>query len=162
MVRKNTGFKFEFHLTILSTNVATTTQQTQYLHQLSYSRIRESKRAFSDFFFGRINLGLLLPSFIFFCIPFIIFALLSPSLPVVRSSDPGSHSELFSPLPTTVRAFISYREKNSAFPSLVDSRRIVRTHAGRRFQQLIFFLHFRSSVESIIDTSFVLFLRRLV
>ena len=37
-----------------------------------------------------------------------------------------------------------YREKNSALSSLVDSRRIVPTHAARRFQQLVnpFFSHF--------------------
>ena len=46
-------------------------------------------------------------SFLFFSfsIPFIIFALLSLSLHS-RNSDPGSQSRLFSPLPTTVRAFI--------------------------------------------------------
>ena len=43
--------------------------------------------------------------FLFFSIPFIIFALLSLSLHS-RNSDPGSQSRLFSPLPTTVRAFI--------------------------------------------------------
>ena len=44
--------------------------------------------------------------FLFFCsIPFIIFALLSLSLHS-RNSDPGSQSRLFSPLPTTVLAFI--------------------------------------------------------
>ena len=41
-----------------------------------------------------------------------------------------------------------YREKNSAFSSLVDSRRFVPTHAARRFQQLvdIFFSILYSSV----------------
>ena len=43
------------------------------------------------------------------------------------------------PLPTTVRALHFYREKISALSSLVDSRRIVLTHA-RRSQQLIFFV----------------------
>ena len=42
------------------------------------------------------------------------------------------------PLPTTVRALHFYREKISALSSLVDSRRIVLTHA-RRSQQLILF-----------------------
>ena len=42
----------------------------------------------------------------------------------------------FPPLPTTVRALHFYREKISALSSLVDSRRIVLTHA-RRSQQLI-------------------------
>ena len=45
------------------------------------------------------------------------------------------------PLPTTVRAFHFYREKISALSSLVDSRRIVLTHA-RRSQQLILFFIF--------------------
>ena len=49
-------------------------------------------------------------SFSFFLIPFIIFALLL-SLPPSLNSDPGSHSRLFSPLPTTVCAlhFIARR-----------------------------------------------------
>ena len=35
-----------------------------------------------------------------------------------------------------------YRDSNSAFSSLVDSRRIVPTHAARRSQRLILFSHF--------------------
>ena len=50
-----------------------------------------------------------------------------------------SRSERYAPLPATVRAFNFYSEKNAADPSLVDSRRIVRTHAiNRRFLQVIF------------------------
>ena len=64
----------------------------------------------------------------------ILFVLLF-SLPPGRNSDPGSHSRLFS-LPTPVRALHFYREKTSALSSLVDSRRIVLTHA-RRSRQLI-------------------------
>ena len=45
------------------------------------------------------------------------------------------------PLPTTVRALHFYLEKISALSSLVDSRRIVLTHA-RRSQQLILFFFF--------------------
>ena len=41
------------------------------------------------------------------------------------------------PLPATVRDLPFYREKISALASLVDSRRIVPTHAARRSQQLI-------------------------
>ena len=55
--------------------------------------------------------------FIFF-IPCIIL-----TLPPSSNSDPGSHSGPFSPLPTTVHASVFYREKNSAFSFLVDSRR---------------------------------------
>ena len=68
--------------------------------------------------------------FYFICIPFIVFAPLF-SLPSInsRNSDPGSHSRLFSPLPTTVRALHFYREKTSALSFLVDSRRIVPTYA---------------------------------
>ena len=74
----------------------------------------------------------------FFLIPFMIFAF-PCSLPR-RNSDPGSHSRLFSPLPSTVRALHFYRENSLAVASLVDPRRIVPTHA-RRSQQLIpFFL----------------------
>ena len=45
------------------------------------------------------------------------------------------------PLPTTVRALHFYPEEISALSSLVDSRRIVLTHA-RRSQQLILFFVF--------------------
>ena len=61
-------------------------------------------------------------------IPFIVFALLV-LLPPRRNSDPESHGRLYSPLPTTVRVLFFYRAKNSALSSLVDSRRIVPTHA---------------------------------
>ena len=57
-----------------------------------------------------------------------IFALLV-LLPIRRNSDPESHGRLYSPLPTTVRALLFYRAKNSALSSLVDSRRVVPTHA---------------------------------
>ena len=77
---------------------------------------------------------------LFFPHSFTIFALLS-SLPPSRSSDPGSHSRLFFPLPTRVRALHFYRENISALSSLVDSRRIVPTHA-RPSQQLIPFFIF--------------------
>ena len=50
-----------------------------------------------------------------------------------------------SPVPTTVRALHFYLEKISALSSLVNSRRIVLTHAiSRRSQQLIPFLIRRS------------------
>ena len=51
-----------------------------------------------------------------------------------------------SPLPTTVRALHFYREKISALASLVDSRRIVLTHA-RRSQQLILFFIFANKLK---------------
>ena len=60
------------------------------------------------------------------------------SLPPSRNSDPGSHNRLFSP-PThygSCLAFLSREDFCSFF--LVDSRRIVLTHA-RRSQQLILF-----------------------
>ena len=74
----------------------------------------------------------------FFFIPFVIFAVLfSPSCSG-RNSDPGSHSGLFSPLPTAVHALHFCREKTSALSSLVDSRRIARALAiNRRSQQLL-------------------------
>ena len=65
------------------------------------------------------------------------------SLPPSLNSDPGSHGRLFFPLSTTVRALHFYREKISALSSLVDSRRIVLTHA-RRSQQLILLLQINS------------------
>ena len=49
------------------------------------------------------------------------------SLPPIRNSDPGSHSRLISPPPTTVRALHFYRQMISALSSVVDSRRIVFT-----------------------------------
>ena len=57
-----------------------------------------------------------------------MFALLV-LLPLGRSSDPGSHSRLFSPFLITVRALHFYREKDSALSTLVNSRRIAPTHA---------------------------------
>ena len=52
---------------------------------------------------------------------FVIFALLV-LVPLSRNSDPRSlRARLFS---TTARALQFYREKDSAFSSLVDSRRI--------------------------------------
>ena len=54
--------------------------------------------------------------FIYFSIPFIFFDLLSLSLLVV-TPDPGSHSRLFSPLPTAVRELHFYREKKVFLPS---------------------------------------------
>ena len=76
--------------------------------------------------------------FFFKFIPFIIFALLF-SLPSSRNSDPGSHSRLFS-TPTHYGSFLAFffREKIST-PSLVDSCRIVLTHARRSQQVIIFF-----------------------
>ena len=46
------------------------------------------------------------------------------SLPPSRNSDPGSHSRLFSPLPSTVCALLCSREKISALSSLVDSQHL--------------------------------------
>ena len=54
-------------------------------------------------------------------VPFIVFALLY-SLPPSRNSNTGSHSRLFPPLPTTVRAFCFYREKTARL--LPESTRI--------------------------------------
>ena len=62
-------------------------------------------------------------------------------LPPSRNSDPRSHSRLFSPLPTTVRALHFIAKKISAVSSLVDSRRSVLTHA-RRSQHLTVDLSF--------------------
>ena len=68
-----------------------------------------------------------------------------PSLSVLtqirgRIAGPTPSSLL---LPTTASGFIFYRENTSALSCLVDSRRIVRTHAARRSQHLFFFfLHF--------------------
>ena len=74
-------------------------------------------------------------------IPYVILAILSRSPPVVtqiRGHIAGPPPS--SPLPTLryVPSLFLSREENSAFSSLlVDSRRIVPTHAARRSQQLI-------------------------
>ena len=62
-----------------------------------------------------------------------IYVLSSPfffSLPPSRDSEPVSHSMLFSPFPTKVRALYFYREKISALSSLDDLRRTLVTHAS--------------------------------
>ena len=64
-------------------------------------------------------------SFFYFLFPSHLLSSPFYSLPPSRNSDPGSHSRLFSPLPTTVRALHFYREKISALSSLVDSRRLL-------------------------------------
>ena len=92
---------------------------------------------FSWFYLDRIFIFLILYFFHPIYYPRTTLALLPSS-----NSDLGSHSGFFSPLPTTVRAFIFYRENNSAFSSLVDSRRIVRTHAARRSQLSILVMRF--------------------
>ena len=88
--------------------------------------------------------------FLFHFILCIRFSLLF-SFPPSRNSDPGSHSRLFSPLPTSVRALHFYPEKTLALSSLVDSRRIVLTHA-RRSQQLILF-HFCKQIQNLATNS---------
>ena len=89
-------------------------------------------------------------------IPFVIFALtFSPNPINSRNPDPGPHSRLFSPLPATVRALHFYREKISALSSLVDSRRIVPTHAINRLsQQLILFFMYWYFVFLLINSKF--------
>ena len=62
------------------------------------------------------------------------------SLPTSRSSDPGSHSRLFSPLPTAIRA-LPFLSREHFSSSLVGLRRTVLTHASRRrSQQLLLIL----------------------
>ena len=79
----------------------------------------------------------------FFLILFSFFFFSSPLLSspfslclLVVTQIRGHIAASSSPLPTTVRALHFYRKKISALSSLVDSRRIVPTHA-RRSQQLI-------------------------
>ena len=81
-----------------------------------------------------------------FSFPFISFAFLSLSflvIPQIRGHITGA-----SPLlPTRIRALLFYREKISVLSSLVDSRRVLLTHA-RRSQHLVrvfrFFLQINS------------------
>ena len=84
----------------------------------------------------QIRLPLLFYFFPFFSIPFIIFALLF-SLPPSRNSDQGSHSRLFPP-PPYYGSCLAILSRGDFSSSLVDSRRIVLTHA-RRSQQLVLF-----------------------
>ena len=75
--------------------------------------------------------------FIFFPISFIIFALLF-YLPPSRTSDLGSHSRLFCP-PTHYGSCLAFLSREDFSASLVDSRRIVLTHATRSQQLVLFF-----------------------
>ena len=70
----------------------------------------------------------------FFAMPFIVLAALF-SLLLTRNSDPRSHCRIFFPLPTVVQALHFNRENISDFCSLVDSHRLVPTHA--RSSQLV-------------------------
>ena len=92
-----------------------------------------------------IGLSLLLLGVLFYFLFFIFFDpiyYLRPSTQI-RGHIAGS----FPPLSTTDRALHFYREKISALSSLVDSRRIVLTHA-RRSQQLILFLFLQINSKS--------------
>ena len=98
----------------------------------------------------------------FFPIPFIILAL-RLFLPSSCNSDPGSHSRLFSP-PThygSCLAFLSREDFCSFF--LVDSRRIVLTHARRSQQLILFYFVFanqnsKSRICQVIDWKYFPFL----
>ena len=96
---------------------------------------------------------LFLFSFFFFFHPIYYLRPYSLSLLVVtqiRGHIAGSSP----PLPTAVRALHFYREKISALSSLVDSRRIMLTHA-RRSQQLIL-LHLCQQNQNLATTGFEL------
>ena len=76
---------------------------------------------------------------IIFLMPSIIFALFNSPSPFQVVSQTRGNEAGFSPShPTAVNAFIFYREGGKALFSLVDSRRILRTHA-RRCPQSIWF-----------------------
>ena len=77
--------------------------------------------------------------FFFPLILFIMFTLLFSLLPS-RNAEPGSHSRLFFP-PTHYGSCLARLSREDCIFSLVDSRRIVLTHA-RRSQQLILFFFF--------------------
>ena len=78
--------------------------------------------------------------FIFFPSHLLSSPFYCPSL-LVATQIRGHIAGSSPPLPTTVRALHFFREKISALSSLVDSRRIVLTHA-RLSQQLILFFSF--------------------
>ena len=75
-----------------------------------------------------------------FFIPFILFALLFSLFLQVVTQIRGHTAGSSPPLPTTVRAFCSHREKNSALSLLVDSRRTAPTRA-RHFRSQIVVTH---------------------
>ena len=116
------------------------------------SCVQPFKRSYSQLtFFNFIKVytgttvvpGILYAKILFFFFPSHLLS--SPfylyPFPLSRNSDdPGSHSKLFSP-PTHYGSCLSffYRENISALSSLVDSRRIVLTHARRSQQFLILF-----------------------
>ena len=80
-------------------------------------------------------------SLLIYSIDSIVCALRLLQVAPLRNSDqPSGYIVGFSPpFPATVRDFKLYREKRSAVCSLVDSRRIVRTHAiNRRFPSNFF------------------------
>ena len=80
---------------------------------------------------GIVLLLFLFPSSHLLFSPF--FFSLPPIILIVVTQIRGHIAGSSLPLPITVRALHSYREKISALSSLVDSRRIVLTHA-RRFR----------------------------
>ena len=82
---------------------------------------------------------------------FLYPSVLSPSYLIVATQIRGHIAGSFPTLPTTVRALHFYRVKISALSSLVDSRRIVLTHA-RRSQQLILFLFIFANTFKICKT----------
>ena len=94
-----------------------------YIHDLTPQELKSSRLQVNNLHHALCDV-----CWLFFCsIPFITFALLF-SLHPSRNSDPGSHSTLFSPLPTTVctvGALHFNRERTQALSSLVDSRRVV-------------------------------------
>ena len=75
-----------------------------------------------------------------FFIPFILFALLFSLFLQVVTQIRGHTAGSSPPLPTTVRALHFHHDEISAVSSLVDSRRIVLTHAGRSQQLISFFM----------------------
>ena len=85
-------------------------------------------RTWKVFFYWLFFSSNVLSSPFFFSLPSLICIVVTQ----IRGHIAGS----FPPLPATVRAVYFYRERISALSSLVDSRRIVLTHA-RRSQQLI-------------------------
>ena len=95
---------------------------------------------FHDIYIYIILLGIYFPSHLLSS-PFCSLSLLIVTQ--IRGHIAGS----FPPLPATVRALHFYREKISALSSLVDSRRIVLTHA-RRSDQLILSLFLKINSKS--------------
>ena len=103
-------------------------------NMLRISRRTHAGLTFSIFVWGIQFVFVFFPHPIYYLRPSILFLLVVNK---IRGHIAGSSA----PLPTTVRALHFFREKTSALSSLVDSRRIVLTHARRSQPFILLFIY---------------------